>query len=448
LFNTPPTILLKGVLYALTLEHKVIFAGNPVSYSDERKLAPLFQRHGNALVFSPLTPAVVYEKSLKPIFTDTPLADAAAMISSHILTIYKFLCDCSITDILISPRELQMMALLIRTYHYRHPSIDPVTITSNIIYQQAIHLVPKDKRLEFDRLFKPVSPLPLESVPKTPGFLITESRHSIMQQINERLMLRELRREMPGTEAQQYGGLGGIILEGDPGVGKSELVIASLMARGYHEIHDFSAPVTHEKPFYRMPVSMPLDAKEALLRKAFDLGAVVVIDEINSSPMMERLLNDLLMGKTPENKRPTSPGFMVIGTQNPISMAGRRVTSNALARRFTTLELASYTHQELHAILIESGVPATETLTMVNIFTKQVAFAKQNHLTPVPTLRDLLKLADAVITLRREAREALMSAGVERVVESPVTTVQSSSGFWSNPVTTGVEAGAGATRVP
>ncbi|MCX7116945.1 MAG: hypothetical protein NTW94_03395 [Legionellales bacterium] len=45
-----------------------------------------------------------------------------------------------------------------------------------------------------------------------------------------------------------------------------------------------------------------------------DEGAVVVIDEINCAPMMEALLNALLMGKTPEGKRPTHTGFLVIGT--------------------------------------------------------------------------------------------------------------------------------------
>ena len=58
-----------------------------------------------------------------------------------------------------------------------------------------------------------------------------------------------------------------------------------------------------------MPVSMPLDEKEKLLLKAFHEGAVVVIDEINSSALMERLLNTLLMGKTPRGRDSQKTGF-------------------------------------------------------------------------------------------------------------------------------------------
>ena len=68
-----------------------------------------------------------------------------------------------------------------------------------------------------------------------------------------------------------------------------------------------------------------------LLEKAFNEGAVVIIDEMNSSPMMEHTLNAMLMGFHPEtHERPLKPGFMLLGTQNPISMAGRRATSTAL----------------------------------------------------------------------------------------------------------------------
>ena len=48
--------------------HKVIFAGNPISYGDERRMASLFECHGNAVLFEPLSKAVLFEKVLTPIF--------------------------------------------------------------------------------------------------------------------------------------------------------------------------------------------------------------------------------------------------------------------------------------------------------------------------------------------------------------------------------------------
>lgn len=431
LFNTPPTILIKGVLHTLTPAHKVIFAGNPVSYGDERKLSPLFLRHGHAVLFSPLTPAVIYEKSLKPVFADTPLMTSAAVISSHIFKIYDFLCACSTTDVLISPRELQMMALLVKAHQQRHPTVDLDVSTSHIVYQLAAHLVPQEKYKEFERRFKPVIALPLDMPTELSGFLITPSRQPIWQQLDDRLSLRELRRGTAGNDAQQYGGLGGIVIEGEPGVGKSELVVSALVARGYHEVHDFTRPVLHEKPFYRMPVSMPVKEKEALLRKAFDEGAVVVIDEINSSPMMERLLNDLLMGKTPENKRPTHPGFMVIGTQNPVTMAGRRAASTALARRLTTVELPVYSQDEIKSILMAKGITTADALSISVAYQKQVDYAKKHHLMPPPTFRDVLKLADQIIA--GNAIAIALGEGIALEAEKdaePELSIHVARGFW------------------
>ena len=390
LFNTPPTILVKGVLHTLKPNHKVVFAGNPISYGDERKLAPFFQHHGNSVVFSPLPPAVVYEKTLKPLFANTLLKDSDAVISDHILKIYEFLCSCSTKDVLIYPRELQMIALLVSSYHQEKPTVDPMIITKHFAYQLTANLVPVDKRDEFDLIFKPAVKLPREDAKELTEFMITPSRQPLRNLVDDWISLREHRRSTSTTirnPAQLYGGLGGIVIEGEAGIGKSELVIATLVARGYRKDHDF----------YSMPVSMPLSEKEALLRKAFDEGAVVVIDEINSSPMMERLLNSLLMGKTPENKSPTNPGFMVIGTQNPVTFAGRRAPSTALARRLTAVELPPYSLDEIRTILIARGMRASDTLSLAQAFIKQVNYAKQNHLTPAPTFRDLLKRADAVM---------------------------------------------------
>jgi hypothetical protein len=66
LFHEPRGILVNGIWLPLSAKHKVIFAGNPVSYGDERKLATFFQRHGNTVVFEPLPVAVLYEDVLKP----------------------------------------------------------------------------------------------------------------------------------------------------------------------------------------------------------------------------------------------------------------------------------------------------------------------------------------------------------------------------------------------
>jgi hypothetical protein len=429
LYNDPPGILVNGIYYPLTPEHKVIFAGNPVNYGDERSLAPLFERHGNAVLFEPLSSAVLYEQIIKPVFENTPLASQTEAISKPFLDVYAFLCRHSETDVLISPRELQMMALLTLAHTLNTGKLANLqTIAQTMAYRIAKHLVPAAHHEEFERLFKVESlPITKAKIGEESNYLITPSRQSAYQLLDDFLALREIRHET-GNEAQQYGGLGGMIFEGEPSVGKSELVIATLIERGYKEIHDFSAPVSVDRPFYRLPVSMAIAEKEALLLKAFNEGAVVIIDEINSSPMMEKLLNSLLMGLTPDGKRPDKPGFMIIGTQNPITMAGRRAMSTALNRRLATVELPPYSFEELSMILRDRGVFPQTADTLVNTYLTQLDYAQRNELKPPPTLRDLLRIADDVI---RE-QKAILDSTVQRPIS--ITTFRM---FKPNPAISG-----------
>jgi hypothetical protein len=393
LFNTPPSILIDGVVHRLDEHHKVVFAGNPVSYGDERTLAPLFQRHGNAVLFNPLPPEVIYEKILKPVILDESVTD-------RILDVYDFVCSCSDTDVLISPRELQMMALLTQTRAQNYPEQSLDDIAEHFTYTLAKNLVPKKNRAQFDERFKPQNSLVMspKETHASREFFTTPSRHALIQQLHDLMDLHAWRQSSGSSlnTQQKSGGLGGIIIEGAPGIGKSELVIHELISRGYTEEHDFTNPSTADHPFYRMPVSMPLQEKEALLMKAFDEGAVVMIDEINSSPMMERLLNDLLMGKNPRaiEGHVAKPGFMVIGTQNPVSMAGRRVASTALQRRLITTELPEYHVDEIKTILLAKGVSSLEAESMVEAYESNRAYAIRQNLSPVPNFRHVIDLAD------------------------------------------------------
>jgi hypothetical protein len=120
----------------------------------------------------------------------------------------------------------------------------------------------------------------------------------------------------------------------------------------------------------------------------------VIIDEINSSPMMERLLNDLLMGKTPEGKRPEKPGFMLIGTQNPVTMAGRREQSVALSRRLIKAVLPNYTAEEMTLILVNKGLTEDLSLRLIKLYEQNRREAQLKNRTPWPTFRDLLRVAE------------------------------------------------------
>ncbi|CAM3003674.1 AAA family ATPase [Legionella worsleiensis] len=391
LFHQPRTLLFKGQLISLSDQHRVVFAGNPVSYGDDRSLASLFARHGNALVFEPLSLACIYQDILKPVFPEGIPEMQILALCQPILEVYQFLCEHSADEVLITPRELQMMALLLM-HASQPPSMERAYALACTI---ASHALPTTYQSAFNQRF-PKPSLKAERYEYLGRkFIITPSRQPAAELMSNILALRQARCLAANTqnEALCYGGLGGILFEGEPGVGKSKFVQKYLIAHGYTRKGADSTD-SQDKIYYEIPVSMGLEQKKAALLQAFHSGAVVIIEEINSSPMMEQLLNGLLMGIGPNGERPQKPGFMVIGTQNPITMAGRRAQSTALARRMITLVMYDYPDEELQEILHATiGIQRQDALQMIHAWQKQTAYAKQHHLKPAPCLRDLLNLA-------------------------------------------------------
>ena len=135
-----------------------------------------------------------------------------------------------------------------------------------------------------------------------------------------------------------------------------------------------------------------------MLLKAFHAGAVVIVDELNSSPMLERFMNALLMGKNPEAKgdedlQPKRPGFMLFGTQNPTSMQGRVKAGEALERRQQKIVLKDYSVSEVSEILVHQGVHREHAENLATAFIQQLNKARNENLNPPPTLREVVRLA-------------------------------------------------------
>lgn len=426
LFNNPPAILIDKDYFRLSKHHKIIFAGNPLSYGGKRQLSRFFLDNGHGVVFKPLPAEYIYENILKPIFANQGFDEALIKdILLPILDCYRFICEHSKHEILISSRDLEMMALLTLSYSKRSSEGQPyslITMASHYAFQLGKTVLPKELHAEFGALFPDFSLEELDVSKKNvlipPNFIITPSRTNVVALLDNLLSLHELRTQEGGinsNDVQCYGGLGGVVIEGESGEGKSELVISLLRKNGYQEGHHVLSG--HKKTFYRIPVGMQQEDKERLLCHAFNEGALVIIDEINSSPMMERLLYSLLMGKL-KGQRPKKPGFLLIGTQNPVIKEGRLKPSIALARRLITLIIPPYSYQEMRHILLVKGIPQMDAEEMIQAYTESVNEARLKHRVPIPTFRDVLKLAEWFFPKTKEAVKIVLTEPIEKYLES------------------------------
>ena len=366
LFQDPPHIFIKGQYLEVSPEHKVIFAGNPLSYGDERSLARLFHRHGNSIIFDPLTPAFIYERIIRPIFQNSHLKEEQIQqIASVFFEVYAFIVQRSKIEIRISPREIQMMALLTWQKHMQNPSVRQfLTLAKHYAYHIGAPLVSINDKEDFSLIFADYATQYAYIPPKNSDCLYLPSRVSTLQFLDDYLALHHFRHTRSDiNETQRYGGLGGLIIEGNPGSGKS-LLVKSYLAR-YAEFN-----------IVEIPMLLKSNEKQALLIKAFNQGAVVLMENLNTEPMMERLLNQLLMGKNPDGSRPTNPGFFLIGIQSPASMAGRRLVSAALERRVQTCSLPPHTLEELELINTHQNKKRTLEVSDDSIYSQQSFFKK------------------------------------------------------------------------
>lgn len=375
LFQQPPVIYLNGQYHVLTQEHKIIFAGNPMTYGGERQASRFFKNHICEVNFNPIPRHVLAARM-----------NLEANCAEPILQLYDYVSQLDKNDTLITPREVIMMARLTKAASALYGQNFSPRIAQYFAYTLAEYFIPTTFKEEFNKKFKPLL-TPLPPPLNLPSFVINETNQPAVTALFHLLNLRQLRLTNPADHLE--GGLGGIVIEGDPGIGKTVLVMELFTKLNYVEGRDY----------YKIAPSLNVESKIELLLKAFHEGKMVIIDEINSSPMLERLLNALLEGHDLEGNPARGPGFMLIGTQNPSSQfTGRLHTSLALQHRLQTVCLNPYTKKEESDILRHIGVPYAIRQYMM------VEYEQRKKNDSQVCFRDLLKTAKNWVAKRSKQK--------------------------------------------
>jgi hypothetical protein len=341
LYNNPPCVFFKGNYYGLSNKHRVVFARNPNSYGGERREIALFENYPHAdLHFQPLP----LDIELREIAIANP-------IKMQILVWIKRIEDAYPNQLIWTPREVIMIALLADILIKIHPNVTPQAMVDNISYRLLLPHLPEQDKKRFDA-FVEIKML-FESLPSEKfDFTITPTMQPVVEALQAHLCLRRARIE---NNIAPTGGLGGVLIEGPPGIGKSELTLQILAFLGLQEGRDF----------YHIPVSLDQEEKCAKLLEAFHQGKIAVIDEINSSPMIERLLNALLEERDLDNNPAKNPGFLLVGTQNSISLRGRKETPLPLQHRLQPVILQDYPRAEVcHILTTHYQLPMKVALDM------------------------------------------------------------------------------------
>jgi hypothetical protein len=243
------------------------------------------------------------------------------------------------------------------------------------------------------------------------------SRQTILHIIDDFIRLYKHRRDTKNlNDTQLYGGQVGVVLEGPPGVGKSEMLLQYLYGEGFikGENRLDYVPPEGEDVFYHVPISLEDDTREKLLIKARNEGAIVILDELNTAPPRKELIgyDSGVAAKNVQNHisvRPKNPGGIVIGTQNPNSMDGRKDLSIELPHRFIICSLLSYSQEEALEIIEKKGVPQDLARIMVDAFFEQCNKANRENLNPPPVFRDLINAAEEYLKLSEQLKLPLNS---------------------------------------
>ncbi len=351
---------------------KIIMTNNPETNLNNSK-HPLFTEQSiPSLLFAPFTLAELDEYILEPLLQEIKsIQDHTKPISDLILSAYRYVAE-NLAYAPISSRELttvcQRLVVLLNIHHEEKP----LQVAARACYEEFFGLFQHENQRQLFWQFLQKSALQIIDEGWTPiqvdmdlignlqqqGLLITPQGGEMVSMIQRLLQMRRLhgQKDCPGKC--------GLLLEGPPGILKTELSIAVL------EAHQITAcpEIPDGKPHYFNLVGGEPALIEKKLLLAYSQGWIVVCNELNLlQPSTIQLLMQLL--DAPKT------GFCLIGTQNHHRAGGgRKLLLPAVKSRLQVLHLRKYNRDQLISFAKSKGL--TEAALLTDMF-----LALQNYQT-------------------------------------------------------------------
>ena len=381
----PQTIFHDGKSVTLTEKHKVVFLGNPPNYGNRysQKLFEDCEIPEWHLQDFPVS--YIYEEILaKPIY------EGLSAESKGKLSINEF-------------KEIAIEK--IKNYKAKNQG-DPQT--KDILPSETVREL-QEKVLK--EIVKKISPIEASQV-KNANFIATEVNQQNITKLQSAIEIRKLQKskELPS----QFLGTCGVIFEGDSGVGKSVMIEAVLENRGITKIDSLetlkrqieieknsnteseTSPATKPYYYYKIPASLQIKEIEENLIGAFELGVIVVFDEMNTRIKeggLEKTINALLTGQHPTNPQiKPQAGFMLIASVNKATNAGRSEISPAIITRGYGIKaesLSKYKAQDFEEII--GNWIENEGKQKGGIEKEEITFAKESNQIEIKQASEAIK---------------------------------------------------------
>lgn len=240
------------------------------------------------------------------------------------------------------------------------------------------------------------------------NFCLTPTHSRTVRMMDDLIAIREFNMRHPDLPPM---GLRGGLCSGPSGIGKSAVIKAYLEYRGFKPGNESS----QEKNCYIILTPSRWDTLLALLLLAFHRGWFLIIDEVNTLKI-EIFLIIFLAGLDLMLKRANSPGFIFIGTMNPIDFPGR-VPLNDLNRLVLNVMLQDYTKSELSEV-IKFNCPEIQDKELHALADVYHQSKKGNEVGF--TIRDMKRIAELEVQKRRSSLAPQTLFGVHGSTKRPM----------------------------